>query len=81
MELYPNVKVKVLKWGEDLWLLPNKLCPICGEYFELDQRIVEVGTEPVFKVTGDPEADSFIVAFHYKCVAKIYKEIVPEDDP
>jgi len=70
MELYENVKVKRLEWGEDLVYLSNAFCPFCGQKFELDDKVIEITGQPVFVVTGDPELDGVVITVHYECLLK-----------
>jgi len=76
-ELYPEVKTKVLEWGEDITYLPNHRCPFCGRYFKLGDEVVIVEGQPIFKITGDPELDKVNLATHLKCLTKAFLTLPP----
>jgi hypothetical protein len=69
-DVYKSARVRQLKWAEDLAILPNRFCPLCGERFMLDETIVEVETTPVLVYSGDYESDGLILAIHLSCLVK-----------
>jgi hypothetical protein len=68
VEIYQGTKVKRLEWAEDLTLLPNRYCPLCGRAFDFDDTVVEVETTPVLVISGDFESDSLVLAIHLSCL-------------
>jgi hypothetical protein len=68
IEVYNAVKIKQLKWAEDLAILPNLYCPLCGQKFKLDETVVEVETTPVLVISGDYKSDGLILAIHMLCL-------------
>ena len=74
MELYEGIKIKRLEWTEDLVYLSNTYCPFCGYNFRLDDKVVEISTDPVVVVYNNKKADKLLIAVHLKCLLKAIEE-------
>jgi hypothetical protein len=59
-----NMRVKILKWTEDLTDLSNNFCPFCGVRFQLSDNVVELVTD------FEGELGSVIVTVHKNCLEK-----------
>jgi hypothetical protein len=59
-----NLRIRTIRWAEDLTDLGNNFCPLCGQKFTFGDNYVELATD----VEG--ELGAIVVSIHYKCLKK-----------
>jgi hypothetical protein len=66
-----NLRVRTIRWAEDLTDLGNNFCPLCGHKFTFGDNIVELVTD------YEGELGNVVITVHYKCLKKALEGASP----